>query len=63
MFLLYINDLPANLPMGAQTMMYADDTTLPGDSENIVITKSQELLESSKEWFGSNRLLLKSQPK
>ncbi|KAL1445971.1 hypothetical protein WDU94_010903, partial [Cyamophila willieti] len=60
LFLLYINDLPANLPGEADGMLFADDSTLfvHSDSEHSVLSKSEQVLERAQVWFHSNRLHL-----
>ncbi|KAL1458906.1 hypothetical protein WDU94_010931 [Cyamophila willieti] len=46
LFLLYINDLPVNLPGEADGMLFADDSTLfvHSDSEHSVLSKSEQCL-------------------
>lgn len=59
-FLLYINDLPVNLPEYAKTTIFADDTTLFVNDKNQdeVIRKGELILAQAQVWFNSNRLHL-----
>lgn len=59
-FLLYINDLPANLPSYAKATIFADDTTLfvEDNNEQELLEKASITLAKAQVWFLSNRLLL-----
>jgi hypothetical protein len=56
LFLLYINDLPLNVP-GAELVLFADDTHLvvPGKEEHDLQNKINNLLENSK--YGSVKII------
>ncbi|KAI5756132.1 hypothetical protein M8J77_022368 [Diaphorina citri] len=62
LFLIYINDLPANLPLEANEMIFADDTTLfvQNTREDDLLINSREALSRARVWFNSNRLHLNS---
>ncbi|KAL1455900.1 hypothetical protein WDU94_000665, partial [Cyamophila willieti] len=60
LFLIYINDLPVNLPHEANEMIFADDTTLfvQNTREENLLAYSKQVLERAQVWFTSNRLHL-----
>ncbi|KAL1446580.1 hypothetical protein WDU94_009857 [Cyamophila willieti] len=60
LFLIYINDLPANMPVEANEMIFADDTTLfiQNSREDVLLQKAGEVLDRAQVWFSSNRLHL-----
>ena len=51
LFLIYINDLPANIG-DADSVLYADDTTIFGSKKDEVL----DSLKQSEEWFRENAL-------
>ncbi|KAI5734659.1 hypothetical protein M8J77_009184 [Diaphorina citri] len=59
-FLLYINDLPVNLPDYARTTIFADDTTLfvEGSNQDDLIGRGEIVLAQAQVWFNANRLHL-----
>ena len=59
LFLIYTNDLPANLSNG-HALLYADDTTLftCGSVLTEVERSHNQLLKDAEEWFSANRLSL-----
>lgn len=59
-FLIYINDLPSNLPSYANATIFADDSTVTVDGENEqeAIGKGEIALAQAQVWFDSNRLHL-----
>lgn len=59
-FLLYINDLPANLPEYCSAAIFADDTTLfvDDEGEEEAVRKGNIVLAKAQVWFGSNMLHL-----
>ena len=61
LFLLYVNDLPANIP-SCLSIMYADDTTLISAASNLdeVKTLADESILSATNWFSINRLIVNS---
>jgi retron-type reverse transcriptase len=62
LFLIYINDLPSHIPQ-ADTVLYADDTTL-GLSEASAVRLNSELnsiLSKVRDWLLSNKLHLNNE--
>lgn len=59
-FLLYINDLPSNLPVYGKSSIFADDTTLfvEEKDEGEAIRRGELALAQAQVWFDSNRLHL-----
>ena len=57
LFLIYINDLPANIE---GTVLYADDTTLINEHSNIdeLEKNTNKRLEIASDWFKANKLTL-----
>ena len=58
-FLIYFNDLPANLDDG-HALLYADDTTLFSDGAVLAEVERchERLLSAAEEWFSANKLTL-----
>ena len=59
LFLLYINDLPLNIPQ-AKTVLFADDTNiiLNDTSKSNIQVKINETTNSLQQWLESNKLKL-----
>jgi len=55
-----MNDLPRSLPLGSQSVLYADDTTLICPSEKLIWAhnKMRHALDVAEDWFLSNGLRL-----
>ena len=61
LFLLYVNDLPSNIP-SCLSIMYADDTTLISAASSLdeVKTLAQQSILAATNWFSINRLIVNS---
>ena len=59
LFILYINDLPNNIP-GATVNLFADDASFlqRSNSRNIICAKTEDAMARANEWFSSNNLCL-----
>lgn len=59
-FLIYINDLPSNLPSYTKASVFADDTTffVVEKNQDELKNKSEIALAQAQVWFRSNRLHL-----
>ena len=61
LFLLYVNDLPSNIP-SCLSVMYADDTTLISAASSLdeVKTLAEQSILVATNWFSINRLIVNS---
>ena len=59
LFVIYINDLPINVP-GTVVNLFADDTSFlhRAADRNIIKTESEDTMASAAEWFATNNLCL-----
>jgi hypothetical protein len=59
LFLLYINDLPLNLP-DAKTVLYADDTNIliTGSTLNTLQKNVNNSITAAQTWFSTNNLIV-----
>ena len=61
LFLLYVNNLPSNIP-SCLSIMYADDTTLISAASSLdeVKTLTEQSISAATNWFSINRLIVNS---